>query len=57
MKSISTRCVIKLKGKEKNKDGKPAMPCKQTMNFLTQFARGYHVEPVMQKDLRGFVLN
>lgn len=57
MKNISTHCVIKLIEKGKNKNSKPAAPCRQTIDFLTQFARGYHVEPIMQKDLCGFILN
>jgi hypothetical protein len=56
MKNISTHCMIKLTEKGKNKDSKP-MPCRQTMGFLSQFARGYHVEPVIPKDLCAFMLN
>jgi hypothetical protein len=56
MKNISTRCVIKLTENGKNKDSR-LMPCRVTMDFLTQFARGYHIEPVIPKDLCAFMLN
>ncbi|MDR1556894.1 MAG: hypothetical protein LBS88_07700 [Tannerellaceae bacterium] len=57
MKNLSTHCVVKIMEKGKKQDGRKAMPCRQTMHFLTQFARGYHVEPLTQKDLCGFILN
>jgi hypothetical protein len=44
-------------GKGNSNNGKPIMPCKQTLSFLTQFARVYHVEPLIEKKLCGFILN
>ncbi|MDR1919300.1 MAG: hypothetical protein LBQ65_06605 [Tannerellaceae bacterium] len=57
MKDFSTPCWDKMMDKEKNNDAKKNLPCKQTVSFLTQFARVYHAEPVLQKNLCGFILN
>jgi hypothetical protein len=38
-------------------DNKQMMPCKQTLSFLSQFARVYHAEPGIEKKLCGFILN
>jgi hypothetical protein len=57
MKNLSTQCVNKIMGKGKRKDNTEEKPCKQTLNFLSQFARIYHAEPALQQDLCGFVLN
>jgi hypothetical protein len=32
-------------------------PSKQTLDFLTQFARVYKVEPALQQDICSYVLN
>jgi hypothetical protein len=57
MKNFSTRCRDKIIEKENTNNGKPIMPRKQTLSFLTQFARVYHVEPLIEKNLCGFILN
>ncbi|MDR1937088.1 MAG: hypothetical protein LBQ73_01140 [Tannerellaceae bacterium] len=57
MKNVSTRCRDEIMEKGKNSGGEKIAPCKQTLSFLTQFARAYHAEPVLQKNLCGFVLN
>jgi phosphoribosylformimino-5-aminoimidazole carboxamide ribonucleotide (ProFAR) isomerase len=57
MKNFSTQCVSKIMGKTTRKNSMEEKPCKQTLNFLSQFARVYHAEPDIRKDLCGFVLN
>jgi hypothetical protein len=57
MKNLSTRCRREIMERENNNDGKRMRPCKQTLSFLTQFARIYHAEPVIEKKLCGFILN
>jgi hypothetical protein len=47
----------KFKGTGKNGDGKRKGPRKQTLDFLSKFARVYHAEPLIQQKLCGFVLN
>jgi hypothetical protein len=56
MKNFSTRCRGKIIEKENNND-KPIMPRKQTLSFLMQFARVYHAESLIEKNLCGFILN
>jgi hypothetical protein len=57
MKNFSTQCMDKMMGNGKGKSLKKAMPCKQTLEFIMQFARVYHTEPALQKELCGFVIN
>lgn len=58
MKRFSTQCMNGLENKtKKNRDGKKSAPSKQTLDFLSQFARIYHAEPAMQPELRGYVMN
>ena len=36
---------------------KKCMPSRKTLDFLTQFARVYHVETSLRADLGGLVMN
>jgi hypothetical protein len=42
---------------EKKRDNIKCMPRKKTLDFLTQFARVYHVEPDVNKEFCGIVMN
>ena len=55
MKKLSTRCVNETdrNRKEQAENG----PCRQTLAFLTQFARVYHAEPVLRPEFCGLILN
>jgi hypothetical protein len=57
MKNFSTRCMDKMLENSKGKNEKNVKPCKQTLMLLTQFARVYHVEPVIPKEFCGLVVN
>jgi len=58
MKNFSTQCADKVTDSGKSWDGGKAMPGKQTLDFLKQFARVYHAEPaLMPKSLCGFIPN
>lgn len=58
MKNISTPCMDKLKQQtDKNLRERHCAPCKQTLDFLTQFARVYQAEPALKSELCGYVLN
>ena len=58
MKRFSTQCMDGLKDKtKKNRNEKKSTPSKQTLDFLSQFARIYHAEPAMQPELCGYVMN
>lgn len=54
MKRLSTRCMYKLSGIRKRNPGRnKTYPRKQTLDFLTQFARVYKAE----SDICTYVLN
>lgn len=58
MKRFSTQCMDKLDDKtKKNRNEKKTMPCRQTLDFLTQFARVYQAEPVLHSELCSYVMN
>ncbi|GAB6394337.1 MAG: hypothetical protein MdMp024_0649 [Bacteroidales bacterium] len=58
MKNFSTQCTDKVTDSGKSREGGKAGPCKQTLDFLKQFARVYHAEPALTpKSLCGFILN
>lgn len=58
MKKLSTQCMDELgENKKKNRNEKRMMPKRQTLDFLSQFARVYHSEPVLQPELCGLVMN
>ncbi|SEF40972.1 MULTISPECIES: hypothetical protein [Parabacteroides] len=58
MKRLSTQCMNEADNKaKKNPDDKNSMPRKQTLDFLSQFARVYHAEPLLRADLCGLVMN
>lgn len=58
MKRISTPCIQVLKNKtRRSRSEKKSMPSRQTLDFLSQFARSYHVEPALQPELCGYVMN
>ena len=58
MKNNSTQCMDELKQQtEKRSAERRCAQRKQTLDFLTQFARVYQAEPALQPDLCGYVLN
>lgn len=58
MKRFFTQCMNELEDKaKKNRSGKKSTPSKQTLDFLSQFARIYHTEPALQTELCGYVMN
>lgn len=58
MKRFSTQCMDELKDKTKrNRNGKKSIPSRQTLDFLSQFARSYHAEPALQPEFCGYVMN
>jgi len=59
MKKLSTQCMNDLKN-EMNRDRnekKKSCPRKETLHFLSQFARVYHTVPVIMPELAGVVVN
>lgn len=58
MKRLFTPCKDDLENKTqrkaKNNCGKPR---KQTLDFLSQFARVYQAEPALKAEVCGYVLN
>jgi len=58
MKRLSTRCMYKFSGiRKRSSGGSKCEPRKQTLDFLTQFARVYNAEPVLNKELCSYILN
>lgn len=58
MKRLSTRCMNKIENKtERSQREIRTMPRRQTLDFLTQFARVYHSEPVLRTEFCGLVIN
>ena len=58
MKRFSTQCMDELKDKPtKHRNEKKSTPSRQTLDFLSQFARSYHVEPALQPEFGGYVMN
>ena len=55
MKRLSTQCMNEIENKT-NRNRKE-MPRRQTLDFLTQFARVYHSEPALRTELCGLVMN
>ncbi len=55
MKRLSTRCVNETD--RNRKEEAEHVPCRQTLAFLAQFARVYHVEPALRPEFCGLVLN
>ena len=58
MKRLSTPC-LKHSKRETKMDANEFrnQPRRQTLDFLTQFARVYQAEPVLCPELSGYVLN
>lgn len=58
MKRLSTPC-FKHSQRETKTDANEFrnQPRRQTLDFLTQFARVYQAEPVLCPELSGYVLN
>ncbi len=58
MKKIATPCFSRfdrlIKAQHAESEVKPR---RQTLDFLHQFARSYHVESSLVSDLCGFVMN
>lgn len=58
MKRLSTQCMNEIENKtNRNRKERKTMPRRQTLDFLTQFARVYHSEPALRTELCGFVMN
>lgn len=58
MKRLSTRCMNKIENKtERTQREVRTMPRRQTLDFLTQFARVYHSEPALRAEFCGLVIN
>ncbi|RHJ84397.1 hypothetical protein [Parabacteroides sp. AM08-6] len=59
MKRLSTRCMNEFENRtnRNRNEKKKSMPRRQTLDFLTQFARVYHSEPVLHPELCGVVMN
>lgn len=58
MKKVSTQCMNGLENKKnKSRKGKKSTPRRQTLDFLSQFARVYHSEPALSPELCGLVMN
>lgn len=58
MKRLSTRCMCKFGNiRKKNLQKEEAQPRKQTLDFLTQFARVYRAEQMLERDICSYALN
>lgn len=57
MKRLFTQCMDDLGNKTKQNSKEKSRPRKQTLDFLSQFARVYQVEPAKQPELCTYVLN
>ena len=57
MKKASTHCCSKSEIKKTTKKDYEIMPHQQTLDYLSQFARVYHADPVLNKSLNGMILN
>ena len=56
MKNVSTFCKHDADFPAKS-DRKLLSPRKQTLDFLTQFARVYQVESALDSEISGYILN
>ena len=59
MRKFSTQCMNdSTEGtKENSCKGRSIMPSRQTLDFLSQFARCYHAEPSLRPEFCGYVMN
>lgn len=58
MKRLSTRSMNKFGNIRKNNLGRGGgKPRKQTLDFLTQFARVCHAEPALDSTICSYILN
>ena len=58
MKRLSTQCMNGIENKtDINRKDRKSSPRRQTLDFLTQFARVYHSEPALRTELCGLVMN
>lgn len=57
MKRFSTQCVNKIENKTKTNREDITTPRKQTIDFLSQFARVYKAEKTLTQQFCGYVLN
>ena len=58
MKRLSTQCMNGIENKtDRNRKDRKSSPRRQTLDFLTQFARAYHSEPALRTELCGLVMN
>lgn len=55
---MSTPCMNLFESPAKGEEeAMQASPRTQTLDFISQFARTYHVEPAIYSELSGFLLN
>ena len=57
MRKFSTHCMDKLDKQVNHTLTAESQPKQTTLDFLRQFARVYHAEPMLEPGLGGFVLN
>lgn len=57
MKRLSTRCMCKFGNIRKAPRQGKTEPRKQTLDFLSQFARVYKAEPGLEQNICSYVLN
>lgn len=58
MKRLSTQCMNEIENKtDRNRKERKTTLRRQTLDFLTQFARVYHSEPALRTEFCGFVMN
>lgn len=58
MKRLFTPCKDDLENKTQQKaKSSSGKPRKQTLDFLSQFARVYQAEPALKAEVCGYVLN
>lgn len=58
MRKFSTRCMNSMDNNDKSSPAKAnTNPRKSTVDFLRQFARIYHVEPILPQRMCGYLLN
>ena len=55
MKKLSTSCMNETDNRNEKDIG--LFPRQRTLDFLSQFARVYHAEPVLKANFGGLILN
>lgn len=58
MKRLFTQCMNEIENRtDRNRKERKTTPRRQTLDFLTQFARVYHSEPALRTEFCGLVMN